>query len=46
MRYLTRIIGTTLPTKYDILDIFSHIDMDGDQTITREEYGKLMKNVT
>lgn len=36
IKYLTKMTGATLPKRPDIEDIFTYIDIDGDQTITRE----------
>lgn len=36
IKYLTKMTGATLPKRPDIEDIFTYLDRDGDQTITRE----------
>ena len=36
LRFLTKLTGTTFPHKQDIEDIFSYLDTDGDQTISKE----------
>jgi Ca2+-binding EF-hand superfamily protein len=37
----TRITGATLPKRPDIEDIFSYLDIDGDLTISKEEFKQL-----
>ena len=38
-------MGATFPKKYDMEDIFAQIDRDGDITVSKDEYGKLTKNL-
>lgn len=45
LKFLTRIAGTTFPNRYDIFDLFARFDSDGDETISREEYKKLTRNL-
>lgn len=45
IKFLTKIMGCTLPKKHDIEDIFTSVDIDGDKTISREEYETLTKSL-
>lgn len=36
IKFLTMVTGTTFPKRYDMEDIFSRIDHDGDTTVSKE----------
>lgn len=42
---LTKLTGATFPKREDVEDIFNCLDVDGDQTVTREEFKMLTSNV-
>ena len=43
LKALTKITGATLPKKEDVEDIFTFMDMDGDGSISKEEYNMLLQ---
>lgn len=41
LKYLTKVLGTTLPNRTDVQEIFGYLDSDSDRTISREEFKQL-----
>lgn len=45
IKYLTRVTGATFPKRPDIDDIFSYLDIDGDLTISKDEFRILTQSL-
>lgn len=45
IKYLTKITGATFPKRPDIEDIFTYLDVDGDLSITKEQFKKLTQSL-
>lgn len=45
IKYLTKVTGATFPQRPDVDDIFSYLDIDGDLTISKEQFRLLTKSL-
>ena len=46
MRHLAQLTGATFPNENDVEDIFLSLDIDGDQTLSYDEYRRLIGSFT
>lgn len=44
LRYLTKIVGVTMPHREDVESVFNCLDADSDRTITREEFKQMTQS--